>query len=145
MVFEIVDKEHVPQDSSVIAGATYGVVVTPNRAIPEVWCYLPENENRQHVGRPDSDESMEDCPEVEFGETLDLFELLKHTHRDEEPSDPEEGVDGEVGRRGECGDPWSGQDVEAFSPVLDVGESKPLVVPVNDPADGQYPGSVQKQ
>lgn len=88
---------------------------------------------------------MKYSPEVKLCKAFDFFELFEHTHGDEQASDPKEGVHCKVCSRSECGNSWSGQDVQALSPVFDVGESKPLIVTVDDPEDGKNPSSIKKQ
>lgn len=145
MTVEVVQEEHVPDNSSVVAGAGQGVEGSPDGAAAEERSNLPEQQNGYHVGRPDSDETMQDAPEQESHKLLDLFDLLQHPDGHQEPSDPEEGVHCKISSRGKSGHSWHAEDLNAFRPVPDVGESDPLIVAVDHPEDRQHLYPVKEQ
>jgi hypothetical protein len=45
MIFEVIYKEHVPENASVIAGTTDSIVSAPDGPIANIWSYLPKDEN----------------------------------------------------------------------------------------------------
>jgi len=145
VVSEVVDEEHVPEHSAVVAGAAQLVEVAPDGPAAEEGRDLPEDEDGDHVGGPDADEAVQDGPEVELPEALHPLELLEHAEGDEEAADPEEGVDCEVGGRHEGGHSWCGEDVCRLGPVLDVHEPEPGVVAEDDPEDGEHPRPVEEE
>ena len=51
----------------------------------------------------------------------------------------------EVGGRGEGRHPWSCQNIQRLSPVLDKHESEPRVMPEHDPKDRQHSHAVQEE
>lgn len=58
MVSKIINEEHVPEDTSVVAGSCDLGEEWPNGAIHCQWCNFPEEKDSHHVGWPDSDKSM---------------------------------------------------------------------------------------
>jgi hypothetical protein len=145
VVAEVIDEEHVPQHSSVVAGAGERVEGAPDGATPEVGADLPEHQDRHHVSRPNPDEPMRNTPQEKFPYALHFLGLLQHAQSHQEASDPEEGIDCEVGGGSEGGDAGGGEDVQTFGPVLDVGEAEPLIVAVDDPADGEHLDAVDEE
>lgn len=133
MVAKIINKEHIPKEASVIARTGHVIEVTPDGTFSHERCYLPKNEQSKHIGRPDTNDTMNDTSEVEFCKLFDLLHLLEHAKGDKEAADPEEGVHCEVGSRNESRYAWSGEDVERLCPVFDVGQAEPHIVAVYDP------------
>lgn len=44
MIAKIIDKEHIPYKTTVIAGTGHVIESTPDRSISYEGCYFPENE-----------------------------------------------------------------------------------------------------
>jgi hypothetical protein len=82
VVFEVVNKEHIPNNTPIVAGTTQVVKRTPNRPITYVRSHLPKEKNSYHIGRPYPYDTMHDAPNIKLEKTFHLLELLKHTQSD---------------------------------------------------------------
>ena len=78
---------------------------------------------------------MQYTPNKELRQFFYFFNLIKHSNSHEESSDPEEGIDSEIGSWSQGGDAWSCEDIKTFCPVFDEGQSEPLIVTVDNPAN----------
>ena len=78
MVSEVIEEEHVPEDSSVVAGTRDIVKSVPDRSIAKERSYFPKEKDGQHVGGPNPDEAMQKASQVESPKFFNLFQLVQH-------------------------------------------------------------------
>lgn len=133
MIFEVINKEHIPEDTSIVATSGCITVAHPNGSIAQIRCYLPEEKNCQHVSGPDTDQSVEDGSEIKFDKTFCLLHLVHQTDCDQESSDPEESVNCEISSWDKSGETWSIENVKSFHPIFYVHESEPHIMSENNP------------
>lgn len=145
MVAKVIDKEHIPEHTTVVAAVGEDEKGVPNGSIAKVGRKLPEDEDDEHVGGPDTDEAMEDGSSPEEEHILGLLHLWEEANGDEKASDPEESIDSKVSSRGKGGQPRSLHDLRRLHPVLDVHDGEPHPVPEHYPVDWYHPHPIQEQ
>jgi hypothetical protein len=96
MVSKIIDEKHIPKNSTIVTFTSEIIESIPNRSITKVRSYFPENQNSNHVGGPDSDESMNDTSKIERNKFDFFLHLIQHAHCNQKSSNPEENIDSKV-------------------------------------------------
>jgi hypothetical protein len=76
MISEVINEEHVPEKPSIFAGIGHVVEIAPDWPISNKRCDFPEDEEGQHVGGPDSDDTMYNPADIKFSEISHLLQLL---------------------------------------------------------------------
>jgi hypothetical protein len=85
---------------------------------------------------------MQDTCKVKFGKIFSLPHCFEHSHRYKEPTDPKESIDCEICGRYKRYDSRRGKNIQAFRPVFDVIEAKPLIMTEDNPEDGKHSRSI---
>ena len=145
MITKVIDKEHIPEHTTVVAAVGEDEKGVPNGPIAKVGRNLPEDENDEHVGGPDTDETMEDRSSPEEEHIFGLLHLWEQANGDEKATNPEESINSKVSSRGKGGQPRSLHDLHRLHPVLDVNDCEPHPVSKHYPVYRDHPHPIQEQ